>query len=340
MQKYPAKKFPAPLLSSLIPKIAEKIGATVHIDPWNIVGQITFKNGKKQYFKYSSLDINPQAAAEIAKDKDFSHYYIKQLGYPIVPKSKTFFSDHWASVVFQPNRRIDNGYEYAQSIGFPVVVKPNSFHQGIGVAIVHTKEEFYRAVHEIFKDDRIFIVQSPVQGKDYRIVVFDSDTISAYERLPLNVIGDGASSIEQLLILKEAELAKKGRQMEVAHDPRITEKLAHQNLSFKSIPQKNDQIFLLDNANLSTGGDSIDITDSIHPSFAQIAINLTKDMGLRLCGVDIMVDGDITKPADSQKYWVLEINASPGLDHYRKLGSKQEKIVEDLYLKILLDLEK
>jgi D-alanine-D-alanine ligase-like ATP-grasp enzyme len=94
---------------------------------------------------------------------------------------------------------------------------------------------------------------------------------------------------------------------------------------------------LLDNANLSTGGDSIDVTDVIHSGFKKIAIALTKDMGLRLCGVDFMVDGEITE--NPARYWIIEINAAPGLDHYVCSGKAQEKIVEDLYFKVLKRLQ-
>jgi D-alanine-D-alanine ligase-like ATP-grasp enzyme len=76
----------------------------------------------------------------------------------------------------------------------------------------------------------------------------------------------------------------------------------------------------------------------IHPKFKKLAIELTRDMNLRLCGVDLIIDGDIAdKPRD---YWILEINAAPGLDHYAKLGTEQVKIVEKLYLKVLKHLEK
>jgi len=64
-----------------------------------------------------------------------------------------------------------------------------------------------------------------------------------------------------------------------------------------------------------------------------MAISLTKDMGLRFCGVDVMVLGDIKEAP--KKYCILEINSAPGLDHYVLTGKKQEKIVEDMYLQIL-----
>ena len=81
------------------------------------------------------------------------------------------------------------------------------------------------------------------------------------------------------------------------------------------------------------GGDAIDVTSVIHSGFKKIAIQLTHDMGLRFCGVDLMTRGDITgKPS---RYWILEVNAAPGLDHYAKTGKVQEKIVEHMYLTVL-----
>ena len=88
-------------------------------------------------------------------------------------------------------------------------------------------------------------------------------------------------------------------------------------------------------------GDSIDVTKNIHPGFHKIAVELTRDMGLRIAGVDIMVrDGDITKDPKKSIYYIIEINAAPGLDHYVTTGIAQRKIVEDMYLKILKALGK
>ena len=104
------------------------------------------------------------------------------------------------------------------------------------------------------------------------------------------------------------------------------------------MPERGARIYLLDNANLSSGGDAYDVTKPIHPEFKKIAVKLTRDMGLRLCGVDLMVAGDIRH--EPKKYWVLEVNAAPGLDHYVKTGPAQQKIVENLYLKVLKSLAK
>ena len=46
-----------------------------------------------------------------------------------------------------------------------------------------------------------------------------------------------------------------------------------------------------------------------------------------------MVNGNITEKPST--YCILEANAAPGLDHYVKTGKAQQKIVEDMYLKVL-----
>lgn len=330
------------VLGNILRSIAPSIAAKVLIEPaWNVVGQITFKNGKRSYWRYNTLDLNPVGSSDVAKDKDYASFFMQKMGYPVVPKSKTFYRDDWATAVGAEKRTKQYAYAYAEKIGFPVVVKPNSGSQGVGVAIVHTKTEFFRALADVFKNDRIALVQKPVRGKDYRLVVLDREVISAYERIPLSVLGDGKSSIRALLLKKQKAFVRARRDTRIRHDdPRIKAKLLRQGFALTSVPKKNEQIYLLDNANLSTGGDSRDVTGIVHKDFKKLAATLTKDMGLRLCGVDLMVDGDIAKKPIPGTYHILEINAAPGLDHYARSGKEQRTIVENLYRKILRQLEK
>ena len=330
------------VLGKLLKKIAPRIGASVFLEPeWEIAGQIIFKSGKKSYFRYNTIDLNPVGASDIAKDKDYANLFMRRLGYPVIPDSKTFFSKKWAQAIGAFRRTIDDAYVYAKRLGFPVVVKPNSGSQGYGVAIVHNKHEFYRAMNAIFKLDRVALLQRPMRGRDYRLVVLDNEVISAYERIPLNVIGDGKTSIWQLLRMKQYQFiaAKRGTRIKTG-DQRIAEKLKRQGLTLRSVPFLGERVFLLDNANLSSGGDAVDVTKNVHSAFCELAARLTGDMNLRLCGVDLIVDGHISEQPVPGKYWVFEINAAPGLDHYAKTGKAQEKIVEELYLKVLQSLDR
>ena len=336
MKKKISKKIPysGTLVAKLFRTLAPRIGARVIVEPkWGIVGQINYKNGHKRYFRYSSLDLNTLGASEISKDKDYANFFMKKMKYKTV-QGEAFFSTSWAKTIHS-KRDINAAYTYATTLGFPVIIKPNSGSQGSGVMLVHTRQEFYAGMRRIFAtQDRVALVQRLVCGKDYRVVVLDGRIISAYERIPLSVVGDGRSSIQILLSKKQRKFVASSRDTQIrTKDPRITIKLARQNLRLSSVLARGQRVYLLDNANLSTGGDAVDVTKAIHPQFKKLAINLTRDMGLRMCGVDLMVDGDINKKPG--KYWILEINAAPGLDHYVQTGREQKKIVESMYLEVL-----
>jgi D-alanine-D-alanine ligase-like ATP-grasp enzyme len=330
-----------PYLTTLVLKLAPKIGARVVVEPeWGVASQIIYKNGTVRSLRFYSLDLNHIASADIARDKAYAKFFMKQKGYPIA-EGTTIFKNDWAKTI-KSKRTIPYAIKYAKQLGFPVIVKPNDKSQGSGVSLAGNGKELKKALLEIFKGEKIALVERYLPGRDYRVVVLDGEIISAYERIPFSVIGDGKHSIFSLLKQKQKNFILSGRDTKINfNDPRIKMKLKRQGFSLKSILQKGIKISLLDNANLSTGGNALDATEVIHSGFSKIAIQLTKDMGLRMAGVDIMVTkGDITKKPKNSQYYIIEINAAPGLDHYVTTGPKQRKNVEAMYLKVLKALGK
>lgn len=323
------------LVARTLKKIAPKIGVQIVLEPkWGVVGQIKFASGRKRYFRYSTLDLNHVGASDIARDKDYSKFFMKKMGYSVIP-GKVFCSKRWAEIL-HTDESMNSAYKFAQKLGWPVVVKPNSQSQGRDVFKVHTRREFEIAFRRASQCDKMILVEKFVTGRDYRLVVLDDKVISAYERIPLSVVGDGQSSIRVLLEKKQEYFKSIGRDTVLRpNDIRIKCKLARRGLTLDDKIFSGERMFLLDNANLSSGGDSNDVTERVHKDFKNLAVRLTKDMGLRLCGVDLLIGGSVTEPLSSGKYWIIEINAAPGLDHYATIGKKQQKIVEDLYTKVL-----
>ncbi|MBD2437680.1 cyanophycin synthetase [Nostoc sp. FACHB-110] len=325
-----------PLVTSIIQKIAAQIGAVVIVDPeYEFVGHITFKNGNKACFSNSKLNINGFGSAEIAKDKAYSNFFLKQFGYKVT-EGKTFFSKKLCEKIASP-RNIDAGFEYAKELGFPVIVKPINLSQGKFVVKAYNKTEYYQVAKKILRITPGFMVERFYPGNDYRIVVIDNEVIAVYQRVPLCVVGDGKSTILELLQQKEEEFIANGRKKIIDfNDFRIKRKLKRQRLKFESILPQSTVVYLLDNANLSSGGYGVDFTESIHLDFQKLAINITKDMGLRLCGLDIITN-DIAKSMND--YVIIEVNGSPSLTHYASIGEAQTRRVEALYFKILQALE-
>jgi len=281
------------------------------------------------------LNINGFASAELAKDKAYSNFFLKQFGYKVT-EGKTFFADHLCAKLAHP-RNIDDGYDYAQKLGFPVIVKPLNLSQGILVTKVHNQDQYYHVAKKIFQIKPGLIVEKFYSGNDYRILVLDNEIIAAYQRIPLFIVGDGRSNILELLQQKQEKFINMGRTNMIKFDDfRISQKLQTQNLNLDSVIPVNDIIYLLDSANLSSGGEAVDFSESIHPDFQKLAINITKDIGLRLSGIDILAD-DITSPMVD--YTLIEVNGSPGLNHYAASSEVAAQKVENLYLKILKILE-
>lgn len=320
-------------VAGIFKRISSEIGVKVELEPvWKIAGQITTRSGNRRYFRSMALDLNTQGAAAMSSDKDYAAYFLRKMGHPTVT-GEAFHSDEWREEVGS-DRNWRKAHAYAKKIGYPVIVKPNSKSQGKGVTLVYNQKELNSALKSIFTYDRIALVQKQAAGHDYRIVVLDGRIISAYERIPLSVVGDGISTIKQLLQKKQVQFQKSGRDTKLKFDdPRIARKLRRQGRALASVPRKDEQVYLLDNANLSAGGDAVDVTKIMHPAWKKLSVRIAHDMNLRFTGVDLMIQGDISKPP--KKYRILEVNDSPGLDNYACLGPTQKKIVENLYRAVL-----
>lgn len=326
---------PYPQISSYLEEFASELGYEILIEPeYGYVGRIKTRTGKILFYHTTRFDINGLGASEISKDKTYASYFMKKLGYP-VPEGDSFYSDYWAQVV-KSDKDTKAAVKYAEKLGFPLIVKPNSESQGRGVHMVHTQEELQSAISSIFNEfkERVVIVQKVAPGQDYRIVVLEDEVICAYRRTPLVVVGDGKGTITQLLQAKQAEFIVRGRDTTIRlDDPRIVSSLSHLQATLDTVLESGQSLQLLANANLSSGGDAEDVTDLLHPDYKKMVIRLTRDMGLRFCGVDIITESPIDQPIS--EYTVIEINSAPGLDYYAETGDKQKKIVKNLYHKLI-----
>lgn len=322
-----------PFVGQLFQRLADEAGVEVVVEPqFGYVGQIICPNGKIHYFRNTNFDLNPIGSTEIARDKDYANFFMARLGYPVI-EGQPFYSKKWCENI-GIDKGIDAAYNYSLSLGFPVIVKPNSKSQGTAVCKANTKTEFFQACRKAFHYDNVILVQRFIKGKDYRVVVLDGEVISAYERLPLKIVGDGRHTIHEIMNIVQERFFGDGRETRLPIDDyRVKQRLKRMEFTLDTILPDGQECQLLDNANLSNGGISIDVTSQIHPGYRDIAVKLTTDMGLRYCGVDLMVENDLTQPPG--RYHVIEINAAPGIDNYAASGDEQARIVDQLYVKVL-----
>ena len=110
--------------------------------------------------------------------------------------------------------------------------------------------------------------------------------------------------------------------------------LGEQGFGPDSIPPAGLKVLIRRNGNLSTGGTATDVTDRVHPDVAARAIDAARVVGLDIAGVDV-VALDISRPLDSQKGAIVEVNAGPGLRMHLEPSAGQPRAVGEAIIALL-----
>ena len=204
--------------------------------------------------------------------------------------------------------------------GRAVVIKPKSTNYGLGISIfqhgVHNRDDFTKAVEIAFCEDKEIMVEDYLVGTEYRFFVLGEETLAVLLRVPANVVGDGVHTVAQLVATKNAHpLRGDGSRTplkKIALGDIEQLQLKEQGLTVDSIPAKDQLVQLRANSNISTGGDSIDMTDEMHDSYKRLAVGITKAMGAAVCGVDLIIP-NLKKPAEASlsSWGVIEANFNP-----------------------------
>ncbi len=221
-----------------------------------------------------------------------------------------------------------------------VVIKPFDGNQGKGVALnLASKEEISRAFEVALNFSPKVIVEKFIEGKHYRLAVVGNKVVAAAERIPAFVVGDGHSSIKELIEIVNLDPLR-GEEHEkpltrIKIDPVAIMVLAKKGFSPESVPGEGEVVYLRENANISTGGIAIDVTGKVHPETIELVLRAVQLIGLDVAGVDL-VARDIGAPLNPANGAIIEVNAAPGIrmHHYPAKGKSRNvagAIVEMLF---------
>jgi D-alanine-D-alanine ligase-like ATP-grasp enzyme len=208
---------------------------------------------------------------------------------------------------------LELGYppEKLNKLKLPAVVKPVNTDHGIAVSTnLQTNEDLTDAIENAFRYSEKVIVEEYFTGREYRFLVIDYEVRAIAFREPANVTGDGESTIGQLINKKNEGRGTDYRYplLKINIDDEVKRHLKAVSLSSDSILKKGEKIYLRKNSNLSTGGDSIDVTDEMPDFYKEIAVRAAKSAGLKIAGADIIIKDTRLAPS-SDNYIVVELNA-------------------------------
>jgi glutamate--cysteine ligase len=293
---------------------------------------ITLKKGSEiEYVKQATkTSLDSYITALIMENKLVTKHVLKQKGIR-VPNGREYhhLSDAITDFEFFHQKEI--------------VIKPKSTNFGLGITIFKhefSKEDYVRAFELAFQHDNTVLVEEFLSGKEYRFLVMGDEVVGILHRVPANVTGDGIHTIEELVNEKNKDpLRGKGyktplEKLNLGEAEKMF--LKNQVKSILTIPRKDEIVYLRENSNISTGGDSIDFTDVIPDSYKKIAIASAKAAGAVFCGVDMVID-EVNEEANQTNYGIIEINFNPAIHihcyPYKGINRKADEKILDLLFK-------
>lgn len=214
------------------------------------------------------------------------------------------------SISFGTNKK-DLDEIVTKHLNIPIVIKPKSTNCGIGITIFKTgasQEQMEKAIEFAFTFDDTVLIEEYAEGKEYRFLVINNKSVAVTWRRNASVVGDGEKNIQELIENKNNELWHIVMHSQIKNDNELKEYFYKNKISMSDIPKKGERITLRGNSNVSTGGESIDMTEIMPKYFKEIAEKASESFDAKICGVDIIIN-DMEK----EDYKILEVNSNPGI---------------------------
>lgn len=249
-------------------------------------------------------------------------------------------ADNYASVLAMENKVVTKKILAAQGIPVPageefnslvqargnisryvdkaVVIKPKSTNFGLGISIFDhggCEEDLLSACEIAFAHDDTVLVEEYLAGEEFRFLVIAGQVEAVLQRIPANVTGDGVHSILELAEIKNAHPFRGEGYTAPAKKIRFDDQtllfLKGQGLTPETIPTEGERVFLRGNSNISTGGDSVDLTDAMPQVFKEVAVAAAQAIDAVFCGVDLII---ADYHDETSGYGIIELNFNPSTD--------------------------
>lgn len=271
-------------------------------------------------FNESSGDLITKEASTICDDKHLTEKYLQEANVPI-PKGRTFKNT-------TPNSEM---VDHASHLDFPLVAKPTNGSGGKGVhANIVNLEQLDTAINNIKNNIEFesIIIQEHIEGQEVRLYVLGDEVLSAVNRIPANVIGDGKNSVIRLIEFKN-EVRKSVPHLynrPINIDKGLKSMLRSSGYHLDDVPLENERIFFRKTSNISTGGDPIEVLNELTERQKSIAIQAAKAIpGLEHSGVDLIIN------ENNKNAIVIEVNTKPGIgSHLFPIEGKAQDIPKHL----------
>lgn len=253
--------------------------------------------------------LDDSVTLRLALNKTHVHRLLAREGLP-VPENREF-----------PWRDLEPALALLSGSGGPWVVKPADRTSG-GAATtsgVRGRGELMRATIRVARHGRRMLMERQAPGECYRLLFLDGELLDVVRRGPPRVVGDGRSSIDELVRSENRRrIAAAGfaglRLLHLDLDAVLT--LSRAGMTIHSVPAAGQGIAVKTVTNENRVEDNETVRD-VSSGLVEEARAAAGTLGLRLAGVDVVTPDPGTAPSRVGGA-IIEVNGTPGL-HYHYL---------------------
>lgn len=281
--------------------------------------------GQELAFSWTKSNMSSAASVGITGDKQTTRDLLLGASVP-APRGRRFGPDNAEEAV-----------RYAEEIGYPVVFKPLRGTGGKGVLPGINKAEELRWAFEQEQGSRAsragVVVEEHIEGREFRIFALRDKALSAVEKRPGQVEGDGELTIAELMLQKHRARMRNPhlRLRRIKFDEKNLLQLQRQNLDYDSVLAKGERATYTLTPSFHLGGESVEMLGEMHPSIAEMAARAVRAIpALAFGGVDFIVS-DPALPLAKQRAGILEVNAHPAQSsHEFPMRGKKSRVSQEM----------
>ncbi|MEX2161878.1 MAG: hypothetical protein WD751_08195 [Anaerolineales bacterium] len=208
---------------------------------------------------------------------------------------------------------------YAQSVGYPLVCKPNNGTGGEDVTRVDNQAELEQTVIALFDLHRAICLSPYLDfDQEYRAVMLDGDCELLYTKRRPSVIGDGRSSVLELI----EKLHLNGQ---------LSQELAGQAIEqhrgeLRQVPNQGQEIIIGWKHNLGEGSAPQFVEEGpLNDQLVEMACRAQQGINIRFASVDIVRAGG--------ELLVLEINSGVMMEYFVRHVEEGHSLAKGIYAK-------
>lgn len=313
-------------VTSNVPKVPSASHTTQHFKPNPKYVDDDYQTLENNYkILPGCRKFNDLCISKLSINKSKMKRYLKDLGAPV---AKSAFID----------RKLLEVRDYAaikhkiSKLEYPVVIKPINDAQANGVRTgLRDTDEVIAAFRSVKPSH--FLVEEQIEGTVYRLLYVNKKLLSIAGRDIPYVIGDGTSTITELIGTYNSNLKGKTQQNPIEINETY---LKSQGYDPNSVPIKGTVIKVDNILNFSRGAITYPVlVSSMHPDNAELFDRILSVYDSNCLGIDY-VSPDISKSYKKSRTAILEFNSDPA----RRLHDLFDDTFEERYMTEIDNMKK